>query len=72
MNVHESGCSVPLSIFNKMSVELEISLNPDLPGKLQETVGPMMKQMGMPADMIFSVVKVFNSLDFKMEFNTTD
>ena len=72
MNIHQGGVSYPLSLFNKMSVELEMSLNPDLPGKLQEVLGDMMKAMGMPADMIFSVVKVFNSLDFKLEFNTTD
>ena len=49
-----------------MSLELELSLNPELPEMLQKVLGDMMKAMGMPADMIFSVVKVFNSLDFRL------
>ena len=34
MNIHQGGVSYTLSLFNKMSVELEMSLNPDLPEKL--------------------------------------
>ena len=42
MGLNEGGDSVLMSVLNKVKLELEVSINPDLPDKLKETVGPMM------------------------------
>lgn len=61
-----------MSVFNKAKVELEVSLDPELPCKLEEVLGDMMKMMGMPSDLIFSMVKVFNKVNLAVNFNSPE
>lgn len=73
MNLHEnSENSYLMAFFNKLKVCLELSLNPELPDKLKEVLGPMMQMMGLPTDMIFSGVKLFKNVNCSFKFNSTD
>jgi len=50
--LREQGYTIPMAIFSLLKTKIEVSLNPELPEKLKETVGEVFKQKGMPVDMI--------------------
>jgi hypothetical protein len=72
LNTGESNNSLLMAILNKMKMHLILSLNPELPDKLKDILGPMMQMMGMPTDMIFSGVKLFKNVNCSMKFNSTE
>jgi len=49
-----------------------LSLDQDLPDKLKDAIGETMIKSGVQAGMIFSLVKVYNSLNVELNFNSTE
>lgn len=54
----------------EFSVNLECSLNPELPVNVGKVLGPMLTPMGVPVDMFVSFANVFNSLKLNLEFDS--
>ena len=72
MDLHNSDNSYLMALFNKVKMHLELSLNPELPDKLKEILGPMMQMMQLPTDMIFAGVKLFKNVNCSFKFNSTE
>ena len=72
MDLNNSDNSLLMALFNKVKLGLELSLNPELPDKLKEVLGPMMQMMGLPTDIIFSGVKLFKNVNCSLKFNSTE
>ena len=61
--VANDGFSVFTALFNKMSVVLDLCLNPDLPNKMKEIFGGMLTAMHVPVDMMFAMVNAYKKVD---------